>query len=70
MPALAALDGWLGSWTGIGAVAVGMHRQGYDFQLTQYADQGWRANFCTTVIGHAKFPTRGHRKFPTPAAEE
>src|SRR3989441_8533512 len=33
--ALWALRTWLDSWTGIGHVAVGMHRQGYDLQLTQ-----------------------------------
>jgi hypothetical protein len=35
---------WLDSWAGIGHVAVGMHRQGYDLQLTQYDERrGWRA---------------------------
>jgi len=28
-----ALRIWLDSWPGIGHVAVGMHRQGYDLQL-------------------------------------
>jgi len=32
--ALHALRTWLDSWPGIGHVAVGMHRQGYDLQLT------------------------------------
>jgi hypothetical protein len=32
--ALWALRTWLDSWTGIGHVAIGMHRQGYDLQLT------------------------------------
>ena len=36
--ALHALRSWLDSWAGIGHVAVGMHRQGYDLQLTQYDD--------------------------------
>jgi hypothetical protein len=36
------------SWSGIGHVAVGMHRQGYDLQLTQYDERGWRATFYTT----------------------
>src|SRR5262245_47934891 len=40
--ALWALRTWLDSWSGIGHVAVGMHRQGYDLQLTQY-ERGWRA---------------------------
>jgi hypothetical protein len=38
--ALWALRTWLDSWTGIGHVAVGMHRQGFDLQLTQYDDRG------------------------------
>ena len=32
--ALWALHTWLDSWPGIGHVAVGMHRQGFDLQLT------------------------------------
>ena len=32
--ALWALRTWLDSWSGIGHVVVGMHRQGYDLQLT------------------------------------
>jgi hypothetical protein len=39
--ALWALRTWLDSWAGIGHVAVGMHRQGYDLQLTQYDERGW-----------------------------
>jgi hypothetical protein len=46
--ALWALRIWLDSWSGIGHVAIGMHRQGYDLQLTQYVDRGWRATFYTT----------------------
>src|SRR5262245_47480514 len=38
--ALWALRTWLDSWPGIGHVAVGMHRQGFDLQLTQY-DEAW-----------------------------
>ena len=51
--ALWALRTWLDSWTGIGRVAVGMHRQGYDLQLTQYDDRGWRATFYTTGMEHS-----------------
>ncbi|HKD39896.1 MAG TPA: hypothetical protein VKB87_06350 [Myxococcaceae bacterium] len=32
--ALWALRTWLDSWPGVGHVAVGMHRQGYDLQLS------------------------------------
>jgi hypothetical protein len=28
-----------------------MHRQGFDLQLTQYDERGWRATFYTTGIG-------------------
>ena len=38
--ALWALRTWLDSWAGIGHVAVGMHRQGFDLQLTQYDERG------------------------------
>jgi hypothetical protein len=46
--ALWTLRTWLDSWPGIGHVAVGMHRQGHDLQLTQYDERGWRATFYTT----------------------
>jgi len=42
---LHALRTWLDSWPGIRRVAVGMHRQGFDLQLTQYDEHGWRATF-------------------------
>jgi hypothetical protein len=50
---------WLDSWTSIGHVAVGMHRQGYDLQLTQYDDQGWRATFYTTGMEHSPTSATG-----------
>ena len=34
-----ALQIWLDSWSGIGHIAVGMHRQGFDLQLTEYAER-------------------------------
>src|SRR5262245_50047075 len=39
------LRGWLDSWIGIGRIAGGMARQGYDLQLTRYGEEGWRATF-------------------------
>jgi len=51
--ALHALRSWLDSWEGIGHVAVGMHRQGFDLQLTPYDDRGWRATFYTTGTQHS-----------------
>jgi hypothetical protein len=45
--ALWALRLWLDSWGGIGRIAVGMARQGFDLQLTRYDERGWRATFYT-----------------------
>jgi len=50
---------WLDSWSGIGHVAVGMHRQGFDLQLTQYDDRGWRATFYTTGMEHSATSATG-----------
>jgi hypothetical protein len=44
---------WLDSWAGIGRIAVGMARQGYDLQLTRYDEKGWRATFYTTGMEHS-----------------
>ena len=57
--ALHALRAWLDSWAGIGRVAVGMHRQGFDLQLTQYDDRGWRATFYTTGMEHSPTSATG-----------
>jgi hypothetical protein len=43
----------------IGRIAVGMHRQGYDLQLTQYDDRGWRATFYTTGMEHSPTSATG-----------
>jgi len=54
-----ALRTWLDSWSGIGHVAVGMHRQGFDLQLTQYDERGWRATFYTTGMEHSPTSATG-----------
>ena len=64
--ALHALRTWLDSWSGIGHAAVGMHRQGYDLQLTQYDDHGWRATFYTTGMEHSPTSATGTGWEPTP----
>lgn len=56
---LPALRSWLDSWRGIGAVTVGMHRQGYDLQLTQYDERGWRATFYVTGMEHTPTSATG-----------
>ncbi len=57
--ALHALRSWLDSWSGIGRVAVGMARQGYDLQLTRYDDRGWRATFYATRMEHSPTSATG-----------
>src|SRR2546423_9661655 len=57
--ALHALRSWLDSWTGIGHVAVGMHRRGFDLLLTQYDERGWRATFYTTGVEHSPTSATG-----------
>jgi hypothetical protein len=57
--ALWALRIWLDSWSGIGHIAVGMHRQGFDLQLTQYDERGWRATFYTTGMEHSPTSATG-----------
>jgi len=63
---LHALRSWLDSWAGIGRVAVGMHRQGFDLQLTQYDDRGWRATFYATGMEHSSTSATGTAWEPTP----
>ena len=57
--ALWALRTWLDWWSGIGRVAPGMHRQGYDLQLTQYDEKGWRATFYTRGMEHSPTSATG-----------
>ena len=64
--ALHALRIWLDSWSGIGHVAVGMHRQGFDLQLTQYDERGWRATFYVTGMEHSPTSATGTGWEPTP----
>ena len=58
---------WLDSWPGTGHVAVRMHRQGFDLQLTQYDDRGWRATFYTTGMGHSPTSPTGTAWARTPS---
>ena len=50
---LALLHRWLDTWAGIGTIAVGMERQGFDLQLTKYDARGWRATFYVTGMEHS-----------------
>ena len=56
---LHALRSWLDSWGGIGHVAVGMARQGFDLQLTRYDERGWRATFYASGMEHSPTSATG-----------
>jgi hypothetical protein len=43
-----------------------MHRQGFDLQLTQYDDRGWRATFYATGMEHSATSATGTAWEPTP----
>ena len=52
-PELRLLRQWLDTWTGLGAIVAGLHRLGWDLQLTQYGDDTWRATFYVTGQAHS-----------------
>jgi hypothetical protein len=52
-PELQLVHRWLDTWSGLGAIAAGMHRQGWDLQLTEYGDGHWRATFYVTGQAHS-----------------
>ena len=52
-PELHLLHRWLDSWRGIGDIVGGMHRAGWDVQMTQYGDGYWRATFYVTGQAHS-----------------
>ena len=63
---LALLRRWLGNWSGLGLVAAGMHRRGFDLALTQYDDRGWRATFYTSGLAHSITGSTGSSFESTP----
>ena len=40
-------------------LTAGMHRHGYDLQLTQYDDRGWRATFYVSGVEHSPVAATG-----------
>jgi len=62
-----ALRSWLDSWSAIGRIAVGMHRQGFDLQLTQYDERGWRAVASMKQKGAGAFIALGGAPMSTQA---
>ena len=63
---VSVLRQWLSSWRGLGLVAAGMARQGYDLSLTRYADLGWRATFYVTGREHSPTGATGSAFEATP----
>jgi hypothetical protein len=49
-PELRQLHRWLDSWRGIGDIAVGMHRQSWDLQLTAKASRPQSRRCLISVI--------------------
>ena len=52
-PELALVHRWLDNWHGVGLLAVGLHRIGYDLDSRQYGDGHWRASFYVTGLAHS-----------------
>ena len=44
---------WLDRWAGVGLVAAGMARQGFDLELTRFGDEGWQATFSPAGRAHS-----------------
>ena len=63
---LASFTHGFSTWTGIGHVIAGMHRQGYDVQLTQYDERGWRATFYVSGMEHSATSSTASAWKPTP----
>ena len=51
-PAGRALARWLDSWSGLGAIVIGMNAQGFNVELREFPN-GWRANFYPTGTAHS-----------------
>ena len=52
-PELQLVHRWLDSWIGVGLLAAGLQRQGWDLQLTAYGEGHWRATFWVTGRTHS-----------------
>jgi hypothetical protein len=50
---LAHCQQWLDRWAGVGLVAAGMARQGFDLELTRFGDEGGRATFSPAGRAHS-----------------
>jgi hypothetical protein len=65
-PELRLLHRWLDAWSGMGHIATGMARQGYDLELRRYDGQGWRATFYPEGFEDSRTAYSGSALAPTP----
>src|SRR5678815_2613761 len=56
-PELALVHRWLDNWRGVGLLAVGLHRTGYDLDLRQYGDD----HLARDVLRHRLRPFDSRR---------
>ena len=66
---LAHCQQWLDRWTGVGLVAAGMARQGFDLELTRFGDEGWRATFSPAGRAHSVVSGSGWEANPWRAVQ-
>ena len=52
-PVVADCRRWLDRWAGVGLVAAGMARQGFDLELVRFGEEGWRATFSPAGCAHS-----------------
>jgi hypothetical protein len=69
-PELDLLHRVFDTWPGIGLLAVGLRRQGFDLQLTQYGGREWRATFWVTGMAHSISGGSAWERTPWRAVQE
>src|SRR5262245_43606422 len=68
-PVLADCRRWLDRWSGVGLVAAGMARQGFDLELTRFGDEGWRATFSPAGRAHSVVSGTAWERMPWRAVQ-
>ena len=66
-PELALVHQWLDNWRGVGMLAIGLHRVGYDLDLRQYGDGRWRAPSTSPAsLTASSVAQHGSRRYGVP----
>ena len=65
MPSLRVLHAWLDSWAGVGVIAGGMLRHGYDLRL-EHRDARWHVYFTREIQGTRPGAATGYASATTP----